>query len=582
MRRNICRTNKFVVGSIAIISASAVIAYTGPGATPTGVVLAAEIDTSSDTLGIADSQLVWETPAQQAQALDAMQALGVNTVRVGVFWGGIELAPGVYNWSALDSLINAAADRNMGVLAAVTTTPPWAATPGSAPYYTPPANPQTFGNFTGVLASRYAGKISAYEVWNEPNAAFFYSPKPDPASYTELLKAAYPKIKAADPNATVIGGVVGSGVTIGDTTMNPVDFVEGMYAAGAEGSFDALSFHPYQYTTKFSEGADLANSPINQLTDIRNLMVANGDASKQIWSSEYGLPTNVVGEQQQADYIQDMVTDWRTLPYAGPAFIYTLRDTNTGSTNDEDNFGVYRTDWTPKAAVAVIKSLTASAAADPGVALTALTSPLDSSRMVTLTDPAATPAQQLAAVAAADPTVAGRLQTLTAQLADASTEAADPAVAKQLSTLNRQLASVESVAPADTVTTGNTSPGEQRRLAAVAEGNPAAAKRPAAVVDRDEVAQTAGRENEAGPAPSATPDSDDSTTGAAAAPKPAPRDTPRASTRDDSRGAPTRSRSDDSSDRHPGRPGAHRDRADAGKGSGDHQRRGAEAGSGGR
>lgn len=570
MRSNICRTSNFVVGSIAIISASAVIAYTGPGTMPMGVVLAAEIDTSSDTLGIADSQLVWETPAQQAQALDAMQALGVNTVRVGVFWGGIELAPGVYNWSALDGLINAAAERNMGVLAAVTTTPPWAATPGSAPYYTPPANPQTFGNFTGVLASRYAGKISAYEVWNEPNAAFFYSPKPDPASYTELLKAAYPKIKAADPNATVIGGVVGSGVTIGDTTMNPVDFVEGMYAAGAEGSFDALSFHPYQYTTKFSEGADLANSPINQLTDIRNLMVANGDASKQIWSSEYGLPTNVVGEQQQADYIQDMVTDWRTLPYAGPAFIYTLRDTNTGSTNDEDNFGVYRTDWTPKAAVAVIKSLTGSAAADPGVALTALTSPLDSSRMVTLTDPSATPAtpaQQLAAVAVADPAVATQLQTLTAQLADAGTEAVDPAVAKQLSTLNRQLASVESVAPADTATTDNTSAGE-RRLAAV--------------VDRDEVAQTAGRENAAGPAPSATADSDDSMTGASAAPKPAPRDTPRASTRDDSRGAPTRSRSDDSSDRHPGRPGAHRDRADAGKGSGDHQRRGARAGSGGR
>lgn len=74
-----------------------------------GVVLAAEIDASSDALGIADSQLVWETPAQQAQALDATQALGGNT---------------------------------------------------------------------GVLASRYAGKISAYEVWNEPNVALFYGKCP--------------------------------------------------------------------------------------------------------------------------------------------------------------------------------------------------------------------------------------------------------------------------------------------------------------------------------------------------------------------------------------------------------------------
>lgn len=546
MRRIVCTTNKFVIGSIAIVSASAVLAYAGSGITSTDVAMVAAIDTSSDTLGIADSQLVWDTPAQQAQALDAMQAMGVDTVRIGVFWGGIELAPGYYNWAALDSLVNAAAARNMGVLAAVTTTPPWAAEPGSAPYYTPPADPQTFGDFTGVLAKRYVGKISAYEVWNEPNAGFFYSPKPDPAGYTQLLKAAYPAIKAADPNATVIGGVLGSGITIGDSTLNPVDFVQQMYAAGAAGSFDALSFHPYQYTTKFSQGGSLANSPINQLTDIRNLMVTNGDANKQIWSTEYGLPTNVVSEQQQADYIQDMVTDWRTLPYAGPAFIYTLRDAVTGSTNDEDNFGVYRTDWTPKAAVAVIKSLTSSAANDPAVALTALTTLLDSSRMVTLNAASA-----------------------------ATTDEPNPAVNQQLSIRTEQTQSVDSVAPAGPAAP-KSAPTVAQRVAALVKKNPVVARVLAAAPGRGAPAQ-------AGPAAVADQDP------AAVARKLAPvmnRDdaapvadrenaaTARTSQRDGSGGAPGGSRNGASSDRVTARPGAHRDHNDAGRGAGDHQRRG--------
>jgi hypothetical protein len=42
---------------------------------------------------------------------------------------------------------------------------------------------------------------------------------------------------------------------------------------------------------------------------------------------------------------------------AGPAFVYTTRDRNTGSGNPQDNYGVYRTDWTPKPAADVIKSL---------------------------------------------------------------------------------------------------------------------------------------------------------------------------------------------------------------------------------
>jgi polysaccharide biosynthesis protein PslG len=336
----------------------------------------AAIDESNTTVGFADSNLYFMSPADIDRTLDEMQAMGVNNVRIGIPWAGIEPIPGYYNWSAVDYLVAAATERDMGILAVINTTPSWASQPGAPQFYSEPADPSQFGAFAGLAAERYAGQISAYEIWNEPNAAFFYGPEIDPAGYAELLQAAYPEIKAADPDATVIGGVVGSTITYEDITMNPVDFVAEMYAAGAQGYFDALSFHPYQYTTPFTEGGYHPDSPVNQLDDIRDLMVENGDSDKLVWASEYGLPTSEVTEAHQAAYIEDFLEGWSDVSYTGPAFIYTTRDTATGSTNPEDTFGVIRTDWTWKPAAFVIQewNQTHPQTADP-VTLAATTAP---------------------------------------------------------------------------------------------------------------------------------------------------------------------------------------------------------------
>lgn len=351
------------MAGMATIAVSAVGATTLPPglrSVTTDVAPMAAIDESNTTIGIADSDLYFASPAEIDAALDQMQAMGVNTVRIGIPWAGINPIPGYYNWSQSDYMINAADARGMGVLAVITTTPGWANSPDAPGVYGAPASAAAYGQFAGLAAQRYAGKVGAYEIWNEPNAALYYGPQPDPAGYTQLLKAAYPAIKAADPNATVIGGVVGSTITHENLTLNPVTFVDEMYENGAQGYFDALSFHPYQYTTPFSLGAYNPNNPIVQLSDIHNLMVANGDGGKLIWASEYGEPTSVAGEANQAAYTQDMLTTWRTIGYTGPAFVYTLQDTpaaGTDSATPEDSLGLIRKDGTWKPAAYVVRSL---------------------------------------------------------------------------------------------------------------------------------------------------------------------------------------------------------------------------------
>ena len=86
-------------------------------------------------------------------------------------------------------------------------------------------------------------------------------------------------------------------------------------------------------------------------------VILTGDGGKKIWATEYGEPTSSVDEATQAAYLTDFLAKWRTLPYAGPAYVYTTRDRNTGSGNPDDTFGLYRTDWSPKPAQAAVAAL---------------------------------------------------------------------------------------------------------------------------------------------------------------------------------------------------------------------------------
>jgi hypothetical protein len=397
--------------AVAAISATALVPTMSTATI--NVMPTAAIDDSGSTIGFSDPYLYGATDAQIDQQLDQMQALGVNDVRILIPWAGVEPVQGYYDWSSVDYTVNAANARGMGVLGVLNSSPSWAVNPGVPAISGAPASPAQYGDFAGLVAQRYAGKVSAYEIWNEPNGQTYYAPKPDPAGYTQLLKAAYPEIKAADPNATVIGGVTGAVVDYGDFTMNPVEFVQGIYAAGGEGYFDALSYHPYNYGTPFSQGAALPDSPLNQLTAMRNLMVENGDAGKQIWASEYGEPTAVATESQQASFIQDMLTTWPTLGYTGPTFIDTLNDVNTDSTNPEDTLGVIRSDGTLKPAAYVIKQIADSRDATPAMAALALAMPgaaaADPADVATLTKLAATP--DAAPVTPADAAAVAQLAT---------------------------------------------------------------------------------------------------------------------------------------------------------------------------
>ena len=343
--------------------------------------LTASIDESGTTVGIADSH-IWELTLPNGQPdfeamddhLQAMQDLGVDHVRVIIPWRGNEPwgPPGTLPssveqeyWARSDYIINRAAERGMAVLGVLNHAPEWGGA-DPAPWATlgfeEAPDPELYAQYAARVVQRYGSKVGAYEIWNEPNAVTGWAPQIDAVAYTEVLKAAYTAIKNVngdDPNdPLVVAGVLGAVVTVPLATLDPRTFVETMYASGAKGFFDALSFHPYHYSLKFGEGEVTpqepwkVNSPLEQVIAIRQLMLANGDAALRIWATEYGLPTfGSLTENQQKDYIENFLNEWANLTdedgtsYAGPSFLYTLRDAFvSGELTEATSLGLFKFD----------------------------------------------------------------------------------------------------------------------------------------------------------------------------------------------------------------------------------------------
>lgn len=336
--------------------APATASATAPRTVSTAIELTASItsDGSSQTIGVADAYLYTLNQTQLVAQLNEIHSLGVTDLRIVVPWIYIQpTSAASYDWTKMDNVVNTARAMGFSMTASITMNPTWNGTP-----LVGVPNPDTYATFAAAVAQRYGSQINAYEIWNEPNAVTFLAPA-DPGAYTAMLKAAYTAIKAVAPSATVIAGVLGAVTTVPGMSLAPEKFLAGMYAAGAQGFFDAVSFHPYNYTLPFSLGAGVTNSPLEQVKALYALMTANGDAAKEIWATEFGSPTTPGGmsQTQQAQMLRDFVTAWSKLPFAGPAFVYTANDLNSGYLLDENNFGLFTTGGIPKLAAQTLATL---------------------------------------------------------------------------------------------------------------------------------------------------------------------------------------------------------------------------------
>jgi len=129
-------------------------------------------------------------------------------------WTNIETSKGVFDWTNLDRAVSNANQNGVtDFLMVLSGTPTWATNqrnPISLPAPNAsgvPANMADWDDWVRAVATRYKGKITNYQPWNEANLKTFYTGTP--AQMADLTKRAHDIIKSIDPSATIVSPSTG-------------------------------------------------------------------------------------------------------------------------------------------------------------------------------------------------------------------------------------------------------------------------------------------------------------------------------------------------------------------------------------
>ena len=297
---------------------------------------------------------------EQAQMV---RKLGVRLVRKTVYWYHIEKTdqPGVYDEDGLasyDRIVQLAKDNGIELVLLLHGNPPGTGWENRHESY------DRFAQFAAFMVKRYPS-VRFWELWNEMDVGFtdlFGANRPGyphferGRCYGQMLNKAYPAIKAANPDAWVLLGGIGSG--------NAPYFIPGIYAEDARHSFDFMNIHTYGVPVNWSMAVDAYAT--------RAAMGRYGDFDRPLWNTEFGIDAGNLwaawkvdtGEKFDQGHLsawQSCINDslanqlyWKILPYQFAAGNERANDVlkkpdspiklPEGHTLDDYGFGLVRSD----------------------------------------------------------------------------------------------------------------------------------------------------------------------------------------------------------------------------------------------
>ena len=322
---------------------------------------------------------VWGNPSTTDRDLGRVRDAGFTWQKTLFKWRDIEPQHGFFTFGEADRIVRASAAAGVKIIARLDFQPTWARADGA--HNGPPDNYDDFGRYVTELVKRYRsdspiGTLHAIEVWNEPNLAREWAGKPineaQAGDYVRLMKTAYEAAKAVDPSIVIIsGGLSPTGWS--DDSARPDDqYLEWMYAAGAKDYFDVLGAHgPGFKAPPDVSPEEAAASPLygghrsftfRRVEDLRAIMVAHGDADKQIWLLEFGWTTDEVNPayawhrvtpEQHGEYLVGAYrwANQNWAPWIGVMTLWTLPDPTWAPSREELWWAVGNLDGTDRPAL---------------------------------------------------------------------------------------------------------------------------------------------------------------------------------------------------------------------------------------
>lgn len=216
-----------------------------------------------------------------------------------------------------------------------------------------------FAKYAKWVATRYKGRIKYYEIWNEwlvHTGVKKGDPIPPNDIYLYLVKVTAKAIKDADPEAIVITG------SLNPIYSEQVKWISDLIKEGLSDYVDGISIHPYTY---YEQKRSFLISPVEDMKLIddfeKRINVLSG-RKMPIYITEMGYPTSteVVGgvtPEIAAKYIYEYTSLAKSRSYIKGVWWYDLIDDGNDTKNKEHNFGLFRTDLTPKTSAKVMREL---------------------------------------------------------------------------------------------------------------------------------------------------------------------------------------------------------------------------------
>jgi hypothetical protein len=286
--------------------------------------------------------------------LERIKQAGIASIRDEVGWGAVEREKGKLAMpEAFDTYVRRAAGQGANVLLILDY---------ANRFYDDgdrPRSPEAiegFCRYAEFVVRRFGKAVRLYEIWNEWDISIGmpakYRQGGSAEDYVKLLKAVYPRIKAADSGVTVMAGACTSGGV-------KKGWLEGIVKLGALDTCDAISIHSYNYSDKFPQRGPEACAA--WMAGVQEMLRKYKGGEVPFYVTEMGWPTHVgrngTDPELSGSYLARLYLLARTSPSFKGLWWYDFQDDGWKAEYNEDNFGLVRPDLTPKPAYDVLSDI---------------------------------------------------------------------------------------------------------------------------------------------------------------------------------------------------------------------------------
>lgn len=206
---------------------------------------------------------------------DAVAKLGVKRVRLQSGWMRTEKKKGIYDFLWLDEVVDNLIERGIR---------PWICLCYGNPLYTesardifgavgyPPVSTKeersAWANYCESVARHFKGRVSEYEVWNEPDSEWCWKSGVKGAEYGKFVIETAKAVKKGDKNAVILAGSI--------CNREFIEWTEAAFSVGMGDYTDVFTYHDYcEHERRTSETVSVLRSLTSKYNE--KIKLANGE-----------------------------------------------------------------------------------------------------------------------------------------------------------------------------------------------------------------------------------------------------------------------------------------------------------------